>query len=44
MDSTSILERTKKFLEEAPFAGESIDTKGEHYQFVNKVLAFISAN
>ncbi len=27
MDNTSILERTKKFLEEAPFAGESLDTK-----------------
>lgn len=30
MENTSILERTKKLLEEAPFAGESLDTKVLH--------------
>lgn len=30
MENASILERTKKLLEEAPFAGESLDTKVLH--------------
>lgn len=30
MENTSILDRTKKLLKEAPFAGESIDTKVLH--------------
>jgi len=30
MENTSILDRTKKLLEESPFAGESLDTKVLH--------------